>query len=136
MPDTFTPQKRSDIMARIKGRDTKPEKIVRSLLHQLGYRFRLQRRDLPGNPDIVLPRHKKAVLVHGCFWHGHKGCPRSARPRSNEAFWNEKLTRNIERDRRNLVELQSLGWRVLVIWQCEIKNTQTLIERLRVFLKS
>ncbi len=124
-------------MAKIKGKDTKPEKIIRSLLHKMGYRFRLHRRDLPGNPDIVLPKYKKVIFVHGCFWHGHKGCPRSEKPSSNKNFWNEKLTKNIERDKQNQRKLNELGWVSLVIWQCQIKkgNISQLRQTLTSFLK-
>jgi DNA mismatch endonuclease (patch repair protein) len=120
--DVFPKEKRSQIMANIKGKDTKPEKVVRSLLHKMGYRFRLHRRDLPGNPDIVLPKYKKVIFVHGCFWHGHAGCPRAKRPNTNKAFWNEKLTKNIDRDNRNQQKLKKLGWDYLIIWQCQIKK--------------
>ncbi|MBC8432675.1 MAG: DNA mismatch endonuclease Vsr [Desulfobacterales bacterium] len=135
--DVFSIEKRSKIMAKIKGKDTKPEKIIRSLLHKMGYRFRLHRRDLPGNPDIVLPKYKKVIFVHGCFWHGHKGCPRSEKPSSNKNFWNEKLTKNIERDKQNQRKLNELGWVSLVIWQCQIKkgNISQLRQTLTSFLK-
>lgn len=135
--DVFSIEKRSKIMAKIKGKDTKPEKIIRSLLHKMGYRFRLHRRDLPGNPDIVLPKYKKGIFVHGCFWHGHKGCPRSEKPSSNKNFWNEKLTKNIERDKQNQRKLNELGWVSLVIWQCQIKkgNISQLRQTLTSFLK-
>jgi len=122
-------------MAKVKGKDTKPERVVRSLLHSMGYRFRLHRRDLPGNPDIVLPKHKKVLFVHGCFWHGHKGCPRSKRPTTNVDFWNAKLDKTIERDKRKLEELISLGWDTLVIWQCEIKNELKMQDILKNFLR-
>ena len=135
--DVFSIEKRSKIMAKIKGKDTKPEKIIRSLLHKMGYCFRLHRRDLPGNPDIVLPKYKKVIFVHGCFWHGHKGCPRSEKPSSNKNFWNEKLTKNIERDKQNQRKLNELGWVSLVIWQCQIKkgNISQLRQTLTSFLK-
>lgn len=121
-------------MARIKGQDTKPEKLIRSILHRLKFRFRLHRKDLPGKPDIVLPKHKKIIFVHGCFWHGHEGCSRSKRPTSNEEFWNKKIDGNIERDKRNREALKSLGWNVSVIWQCETRKLPELIERLKNFL--
>ena len=132
--DVFTKAKRSRIMARVKGKDTKPELVVRSLLHKMGYRFRLHRRDLPGNPDLVLPRHRKVVFIHGCFWHGHGGCPRSRRPTTNIEFWNEKLDKNIQRDKRNILELEALGWRSLIIWTCEIKDIEGLRLKLQRFL--
>jgi DNA mismatch endonuclease (patch repair protein) len=121
-------------MARVKGRDTKPEKIVRSLLHALGYRFRLHRKDLPGKPDIVLPKHGKVVYVHGCFWHGHTACPRAARPTSNVEFWNTKLDGNIARDIAAQKALRKLGWRYLVVWQCEIRDVNGLKRKLVNFL--
>ncbi len=121
-------------MSRVKGRDTKPEKVVRSLLHRLGYRFRLHRKDLPGKPDIVLPKHRKVIFVHGCFWHGHTGCRRAARPTDNAEFWNIKLDGNMKRDRENLSKLQSTGWDALVVWQCEMKNEADLTEKIQSFL--
>ena len=133
MTDRFTRQQRSEIMARIKGRDTAPERVVRSLLHGMGYRFRLHVRELPGSPDIVLPRHRKVILVHGCFWHGH-GCRRGARPRSNSDFWNRKIDGNIERDKRDRKGLHSLSWKVLVVWECQIRHEEALRRRLQKFM--
>src|SRR5688500_15685000 len=106
MADTFTKEQRSKIMSQVKSTNTKPEILVRQLLHRMGYRFRLHRKDLPGKPDIVLPRHHKVIFVHGCFWHGHEGCPRAARPTTNVDFWNTKIDRNVERDVRNRQELE------------------------------
>lgn len=123
-------------MSRIKGRDTKPEKIVRSLLHAMGYRFRLHRRDLPGKPDVVLPKHRKVIFVHGCFWHGHVGCPRASRPTSNVEFWNKKLDSNMQRDRAAQKELATLGWQPLILWQCEMRDVPTLTDKLEQFLKT
>jgi len=130
MADVFPPDKRSQIMGRIAGRDTKPEKRVRSLLHALGYRFRLHRRDLPGRPDVVLPRFKTVVFVHGCFWHGHPGCRRATIPATNREFWATKIAGNRARDERVIAELQRLGWTVLVIWQCELKDLSVVVDRL------
>ena len=132
--DVFTKEKRSQIMSKIKGKDTKPEIVVRSLLHQMGYRFRLHRRDLPGNPDIVLPKHKKVIFVHGCFWHGHKDCPRAKRPSTNKKFWNEKLSKSIKRDTFNQKKLKKMGWLTLIIWQCEMKDSKNLQSKLESFL--
>jgi DNA mismatch endonuclease (patch repair protein) len=132
--DKFTPEERSRIMSRVKGRDTKPEKLVRSLLHGMGYRFRLHRRDLPGKPDIVLPKYKKAVFIHGCFWHGHRGCSRSARPTTNTEFWNKKIDSNIRRDAAAQKELTASGWKYLIVWQCETRDLHALSDRLRGFL--
>lgn len=122
-------------MSRVKGRDTKPEKIVRSLLHAMGHRFRLHRRDLPGKPDVVLPKHRKVVFVHGCFWHGHAGCSRAARPTSNVEFWNKKIESNMRRDRAVQKELVMLGWQPLIVWQCEMRDLPTLTNKLEQFLK-
>ena len=121
-------------MSRVKGRDTRPEKVVRSLLHRMGYRFRLHRKDLPGKPDVVLPKHGKVVFVHGCFWHGHEGCRRAARPKTNAEFWDRKIDSNIERDARTRGELESMGWDVLTVWQCEMRDEAALKDRLRTFL--
>lgn len=121
-------------MSRVKGRDTKPEILVRSFVFRMGFRFRLHLRDLPGTPDIVLPRHSKVIFVHGCFWHGHRGCPRSKRPATNENFWNTKLEGNIKRDKRYRRELRRLGWKTLVVWECEIKSPQKLLRKLERFL--
>jgi DNA mismatch endonuclease, patch repair protein len=134
MTDVFSKEKRSWIMSRVKGRDTKPEILVRSFVHRMGFRFRVQRRDLPGNPDIVLPRHGKVILVHGCFWHGHKSCARSKRPTTNKGFWNKKLDRNIERDKRFRRMLRSMGWKVLIVWQCETRKPENLLGKLERFL--
>jgi DNA mismatch endonuclease (patch repair protein) len=132
--DKFSSKKRSEIMSRISGHDTQPEKSVRSLLHNMGYRFRLHRSNLPGKPDIVLPRHKKIIFVHGCFWHGHKGCNRSQRPTSNVEFWNRKLTGNIERDKRILSELKRSSWKTLIVWGCQTRTADKLRAKLLKFL--
>ena len=116
MADKFTPEERSRIMSRVHGRDTKPVKIVRILLHAMWHRFRLHRKDLPVKPDVVLPKHKKAVFIPGCFWHGHVGCPRAARPTSNIGFWNKKIDGNITRDAAAQKKLTALGWKHLVVW--------------------
>lgn len=123
MPDMFDPKKRSEIMAKVHSADTTPEIRVRKLLHSLGYRFRLQRRDLPGTPDIVLPKYKTAIFVHGCFWHGCPTCRHAKiRPVANAEYWNKKLDRTIERDKCNMTNLERMGWRVMVIWECETKE--------------
>jgi DNA mismatch endonuclease, patch repair protein len=134
MVDVFSRGKRSWIMGRVRGRDTKPEMLVRSLVHRMGFRFRVHRRDLPGNPDIVLPRHRKVIFIHGCFWHGHPGCLRSKRPTTNQTFWDRKLDGNLERDKRFQEQLLRMGWKVLVIWQCETKVPDSLAMRLERFL--
>ena len=134
MTDVFSKEKRSWIMSRVKGHDTKPEIMVRSVIHRMGFRFRIHRRDLPGNPDIVLPRHGKVIFVHGCFWHGHKHCSRSKRPTTNEEFWNRKLDGNIERDKRFRETLRRMGWKVLVVWECETRKHEALLRKLERFL--
>ena len=121
-------------MRRVGARNTAPEKAVRSLLHRMGYRFRLHRADLPGKPDIVMPSRRKVIFVHGCFWHGHPGCSRSARPATNTAFGDNKIGSTIERDRRNIRALREAGWDVLVIWQCEMRARDALHEKLTLFL--
>lgn len=108
-----------------KSKDTKPEILVRKLLHALGYRFRLCRKDLPGKPDIVLPKYRTVIFVHGCFWHQHAGCKAASRPSTNVEFWEKKFARNRERDARVEAELAALGWRVIVIWECEVKRVLT-----------
>ena len=122
-------------MSRVKGGNTKPELRVRSLLHCMGYRFRIARKDLPGKPDIVLPKYKTAILVHGCFWHGHPGCKRATRPTTNVEFWNAKLDRNMKRDQENARKLAEQGWRVGTIWECELKDVESLKIKLNNLLK-
>jgi len=121
-------------MRRIRKRDTRPELVVRRIVHALGLRFRLHRRDLPGTPDLVLPRHRKAILVHGCFWHQHEGCTFSRQPKSRLDYWLPKLARNVERDRASRAALEAAGWRCLVIWECETKDTERLGTTLHDFL--
>jgi len=135
--DTLTPDQRSRLMSRVKGKDTKPEKVVRSVLHSLGYRFRLYRKNLPGSPDIVLPKYRTAIFVHGCFWHRHPGCPKATTPKSNLEYWHRKFAENVERDRRKERELARLGWRVMIIWQCEssVRRLDELAERLKETIK-
>jgi DNA mismatch endonuclease (patch repair protein) len=118
--DIWSIEKRSAVMARIRGRDTKPELIVRSLLHRSGVRFSLRRKELPGKPDIVLPKYGSVIFVHGCFWHRHKGCKVATMPKSHEAFWRAKFDANVARDRRHLRDLKKVGWKVLVVWECEV----------------
>jgi len=134
MTDTLTPQERSRRMAAVRPVDTKPEFIVRRLVHGMGYRYRLHRRDLPGTPDLVFPARRAVVFVHGCFWHRHEGCALARIPKSRVEFWTRKLEGNRERDARELKELRAAGWRVLIIWECELKNPKTLARRLRRFL--
>jgi len=135
MVDVFTSEKRSAIMARIKGENTVPEILVRRIVHSLGYRFRLHADKLPGKPDIVLPRYQKVIFVHGCFWHGHRSCSRSELPTSNVDFWRKKIEGNVTRDKRTMRELRRLGWDVLVVWQCQTKDIARLTRRLEKFLE-
>lgn len=121
MTDVMTPEQRSRCMAAVKGKDTKPEMIVRKYLFSRGLRFRVQVRKLPGNPDIVLPKYKTVIFVNGCFWHGHEDCKYFRLPKSNVDFWKEKIERNVARDARNESELKALSWRVIRVWECEIK---------------
>jgi DNA mismatch endonuclease (patch repair protein) len=131
--DVFSEAERSRVMAAVKSKDTTPELTVRRLAHALGYRFRLHRKDLPGAPDLAFPGRAKAVFVHGCFWHGHD-CARGARaPKANAAYWRSKIARNRARDARALTALAELGWKALVLWECELKRDD-LPRRLRAFL--
>ena len=117
---------RRSLMSKVRSRDTKPELLVRSALHQLGYRYRLQDRRLPGCPDIVFRSRKLAIFVHGCFWHQHDGCRRSTIPATRRSYWEAKLRRNVERDRQSMRQLLESGWRVVTIWECELKAGQWL----------
>ena len=126
---------KSAAMSKVRAKDTKPERVVRSLIHAMGYRFRLHRRDLPGTPDIVLPKYRKIVLVHGCFWHRHPDCPTASLPKTRAEFWRQKLDGNVERDKRTLELLMDAGWKVLVVWECETRDTNVLAERLSDFIE-
>jgi len=127
---------RSEIMRAIKSMNTSPELYVRRLLHKNGYRYRLHCRDLPGRPDIVFPSRKKIIFIHGCFWHGHK-CARGDRlPKTNREYWRKKISRNNQRDIEHIEALKQEGWRVLVIWECELKKEKLLLDRLAEFLES
>lgn len=122
--DIFTSKKRSQIMSNIRGNETKPEILVRTYLFSKGLRYRKNVKTLPGKPDIVLAKYKTVILVHGCFWHGHKNCKASTLPTSNKLFWKKKISGNILRDKSNIKQLRKLGWRVIEIWQCKIKNAK------------
>ena len=122
MADKFSKEKRSIIMSHIPGRETKPEVLVRKLLFAKGLRYRKNVKSLPGKPDIVLPKYRTVVFVHGCFWHGHEGCPKSKLPDTRRGFWENKISGNVERDIRDVTNLTKEGWRVVTIWQCEINN--------------
>lgn len=134
MGDRLTKQERSDHMRRIRKTDTKPELIVCSAAHRLGYRFRLHRRDLPGTPDLVFPRLHKIIFVHGCFWHQHSGCRLDRLPQSRPEYWLPKLARNRERDEEAVSALTAGGWSVLVIWECEVADLATVRSRIDRFL--
>ena len=132
--DVFTPEERARVMRAVKGKDTKPEMIVRRLAHGMGYRFRLHRKDLPGKPDLVFPGRRKVIFVHGCFWHGHDCARGSRQPKQNADYWRNKIGRNVQRDAANLKTLEAQGWQALVIWECEMKDREALADRLKAFL--
>jgi len=136
MADTVTRKRRSEIMSNIRGKDTKPEMIVRRLTHAMGYRYRIHRTDLPGKPDLVFPGRRKVIFVHGCFWHRHEdpACAKARLPKSNQDYWLPKLERNMVRDADHLTMLQLMGWDVLVLWECEIEKDTGIAERIRQFL--
>jgi DNA mismatch endonuclease (patch repair protein) len=131
--DTLTPAERSERMALVRAKDTKPELLVRRLVHGMGYRYRLHRRDLPGTPDLVFPGRSKVIFIHGCFWHRHARCALARLPKSRGDFWLPKLTANAERDARNVRALRRLGWSVLTIWECQLGDTAKLASRIRRF---
>lgn len=122
MPDVMTPQQRHVCMSHIRSKNTKPEQLVRQALWHKGFRYRLHVKDLPGKPDIVLPKYKAAIFINGCFWHGHDGCKDFVIPKSNTAFWLEKIGKNKERDALDGIALASAGWKVITIWECELKK--------------
>ncbi len=132
--DLLTKEKRSWNMSRIKGKDTKPEKAVRSILHKNGFRFRLNRKDLPGKPDIVLPKYKTVILVHGCFWHRHPQCKFAYNPKSRVTFWQNKFNKTVERDKFVKKELRKAEWKVIVVWECKTTNPETLKKHLFKYL--
>jgi DNA mismatch endonuclease (patch repair protein) len=130
MTDVFSTSKRSEVMSRIRGKNTGPELQVRSIVHRLGYRFRLHARDLPGSPDLVLPRLKTVIFVHGCFWHRHRGCRFTTTPKSRRAFWQAKFDANVARDRRVSASLRHLGWSVITVWECQLRKPERVTTRL------
>lgn len=132
--DRISPDRRSDNMRAIRGRDTKPELLLRRMLHRLGYRYRLHARDLPGSPDIIFRSRRKVIFVHGCFWHSHPGCPKAYRPKTRVEFWTEKLERNRQRDAEVETALHALGWSSLVVWECEAVDSEHLRNRVMDFL--
>lgn len=132
MADVHSPETRSYNMSRIRGKDTKPEELVRKYLFSKGFRYRKNVATLPGKPDIVLPKYKTCIFVNGCFWHGHEGCKYFVWPKSNAEFWKNKIHQNVERDIRNIDKLTALGWKVVTVWECELKgnNRERTLERL------
>lgn len=126
---------RSELMSRVRQKNTKPEIVVRQLLHAKGYRFRLHYRELPGTPDIVFPGRRKAIFVHGCFWHRHEGCKKASTPKTRRDFWQAKFAANQARDARKIAELHNLGWTTMIVWECEIRDGD-LADRLREFLEA
>ena len=137
MPDTLSPALRSERMGRVRGRDTKPELVVRRLLHGMSYRYRLQAKDLPGRPDIVFRKRRRAIFVHGCFWHRHAdpACRLARLPKSRLDFWLPKLEGNAKRDATNVERLEAMGWQVLVVWECELRDREQLGNTLRRFVE-
>lgn len=130
----MTNEVRSRNMAAIKSKNTKPEIEVRQLLHSMGYRFRLHMKDLPGNPDIVLKKYKTVIFVNGCFWHRHPNCKYASIPKTRPEFWSQKFKSNVERDNNNYIKIKNLGWKFIVVWECELKNRSDLVEKLKFSL--
>jgi DNA mismatch endonuclease, patch repair protein len=138
MTDKLSPERRSQNMAAIRGKDTKPELVIRRLVHALGYRYRLHRKDLPGKPDLVFGPRRKVIFVHGCFWHGcdSEGCLDARRPKSNTGYWNPKIEGNKVRDEKHLRVLQADGWKTLILWDCEIRDAASLRRKIVDFLEN
>ncbi|WP_031410490.1 very short patch repair endonuclease [Thiomonas sp. FB-Cd] len=132
--DTVSRQRRSEIMGRVRSKDTGPELIVRRLVHAMGFRYRLHGKDLPGRPDLVFRRRGKVIFVHGCFWHRHDGCVLARLPKSRTDFWLPKLEANKERDERNRRDLKRSGWKVLTVWECQLSRVELLRKKIRRFL--
>lgn len=131
MVDRLTPERRSWLMSRVKSKNTTPELRVRKAAHAMGLRFRLHRIDLPGRPDLVFPKHRTVIFVHGCFWHRHIDCPKASTPKTSVEMWQAKFKRNVERDAQNIAQLSAMGWRAIVIWECETKSPDVLAHRLK-----
>ena len=130
MGDIYSKRKRSEIMSKISGTETKPEILVRKYLFSKGFRFRKNDKRLPGRPDIVLPKYKTVVFIHGCFWHGHH-CKAGKLPETNKEFWENKINSNIERDKKNQHKLEKLGWKIIIVWQCKLKNKKVVTKKLK-----
>ncbi|NGF77234.1 DNA mismatch endonuclease Vsr [Fluviicola sp. SGL-29] len=124
MVDKVSKERRSEIMSSVRGKDTKPELIVRQFLFSEGFRYRLHDKKLPGKPDIKLTKYKTVIFINGCFWHGHTNCKIYVMPKTNKKFWQEKIDKNVARDEKNIAELKSLGWNVILLWECELKKTR------------
>ncbi|WP_352996566.1 very short patch repair endonuclease [Mesorhizobium sp. M1273] len=135
MTDPLSPERRGALMARVKQRNTKPEMTIRQLLHSRGWRYRIHVKNLPGTPDIVFPRRKVAIFVHGCFWHGHS-CKLGSLPKTRSEFWSQKIVGNRQRDDRKRDELQQSGWQVLIVWQCELADQSSMLQRIESFLSN
>ncbi|WP_291365232.1 very short patch repair endonuclease [Acetobacter sp. UBA5411] len=136
MADTISAERRSRNMSRIRGRDTGPELRLRSLLHRAGFRFRLHAKDLPGKPDIVLPKYHTVIFVHGCFWHRHKGCRNATTPSTRAEFWQAKFDGNVDRDNRNRAALETAGWTVMTVWECELKaDADRIVQQLSIEIR-
>lgn len=138
MVDTLTPVERSARMALIRGKDTVPELTFRKAIHALGMRYRLHAKDMPGKPDLVFPRFRTVIFVHGCFWHRHEGCKVASTPKSNVDFWLEKFKKNTDRDARNIQALESMGWKVIIVWECEVStsvNAEATAKRIADIIK-
>ena len=136
MADRLTKERRSRLMSMVRSKNTTPELKVRSLVHRLGYRFRLHYKKLPGKPDLAFPGRKKVIFVHGCFWHGHENCSKGRLPKSNLGVWKPKIVRNQQRDSENLGRITEAGWEVLIVWQCELKQLEELGRNLHRFLRN
>ncbi len=134
MADIYSKERRSWVMARIRGRNTEPEMMIRSMVFRMGFRFRLHDKRLPGCPDIVLPRYKCVIFVNGCFWHGHKHCTRASLPSTHRRFWEKKIFSNAENDRKNRMKLARLGWKHCTVWQCELRKLDVVMRRMGKFL--
>ncbi|MGD0785561.1 MAG: very short patch repair endonuclease [Sedimentisphaerales bacterium] len=132
MADSISKERRSWNMSRIRSKDTKPELLVRSILHKKGYRFRLHQKNLPGKPDIVLSKYRTCIFVQGCFWHQHKGCIDASKPKTNSSYWQTKLKRNKQRDQQNYKKLVSLGWQVIIFWECELRDVNNVISNIKL----
>lgn len=132
--DKVSREKRSEVMRAVRSKDTRPELLVRRIAHALGFRFRVNVKDLPGRPDLAIKSRKKAIFVHGCFWHRHNDCKRATIPRSNETYWLKKFAGNIERDKKVLAAYRAIGWKPLVIWECELGNQKTISKRIKRYL--